>query len=113
MTPLRSTNGSTHCGRPRAGLDCRANRQRPDHAAHKRVPSWFRPSRTQRNPKTSFDRYGRRPHALAARGIPFDREVLTDLNTLLDNVAAAAPDTLDDVNDIPTRWDGAPTLAPS
>ena len=42
---------------------------------------------------------------------PFHREVLIDLNTLLDNVAAAAP--FDDVNDIPTRWDGAPTLAPS
>jgi hypothetical protein len=65
-------------------------RQRTDHAAYKRVPSWFRPSRSQRNPKTSFDRYGRRPHALAARGIP-SMEVLTDLNTLLDNVAAAAP----------------------
>jgi hypothetical protein len=34
----------------------------------------------------------------------FHREVLSDLNTLLDNVAAAAPDTLADVNDIPTQW---------
>ena len=34
---------------------------------------------------------------------PFHREVLTDLNTLLEKVAAAAPDTLDDVNGIPTR----------
>src|SRR5512133_2196393 len=37
MTPLRSTNGSTDCRRPRAGLDCRGLRQRTDHAAHKPV----------------------------------------------------------------------------
>ena len=39
MTPLRSTNGSTHCRRPRAGLDCRADRQHPDHAAFLRKQS--------------------------------------------------------------------------
>ena len=36
---------------------------------------------------------------------PFYREVLTDLNTLLDNVAAAAPDSLDEVKDLPTPWE--------
>ena len=36
---------------------------------------------------------------------PFHREVLTDLNTLLDNVAAAAPASLDEVTDLPTPWE--------
>jgi hypothetical protein len=35
---------------------------------------------------------------------PFHREVLTNLDKLIAEAAAAAPDTLVEVNGIPTRW---------
>ena len=97
MTPLRSTNGSTHCRRPRAGLDYRcgsiASRPSSPQSGPVMVPAIARQAQPEDVLRSLWEKTAR----AGSTRHPFHREVLTDLNTVRDKVAAAAPDTLVDV----------------
>ena len=65
-----------------------------------RVRLWFEPSGAQALAEDVLRSLWKKTARVDSTRHPFRREVLTDLDVLLDMVAAAAPDTLAKMNDI-------------
>ena len=73
-----------------------------------RVRSWLPPSRSQAQPEDAFrSLWGKIARADATRHL-FHREVLINLDRLIAEATATAPDTLVEVIGIPSRWDDMP-----
>ena len=73
-----------------------------------RVRSWLEPSDAEEQAEAVFRSLWKKTARADSTRHPFHREVLTDLDGLLDKVAVAAPDTLVRVNGITIRWDAVP-----
>jgi hypothetical protein len=77
-----------------------------------RVRSWLEPSDAEEQAEAVFRSLWDETARAESTRHPFHREVLTDLDVLLDKVAVAAPDTLVRVNGITIRWDAVPQRYP-
>ena len=73
-----------------------------------RVRSWLQPSRSEAQTQDAFRSLWEKTARADTTRHPFHSEVLTDLDGLIAKAAGAAPDTLVEVNGIPTRWDEMP-----
>ena len=78
-----------------------------------RVQSWFDPPGLEAQTEEVFRAVWLRVRAMSSTRHPFHREVLDDLDRLLDQVEALPPDTLVEIDGILTSWGDVPRLHPS
>jgi hypothetical protein len=77
-----------------------------------RVRLWLQPFRSQAQPEDVFRSLWMKTARADSTRHPFHREVLTNLDRLIAEAAGAPPDTLVEVNGVPTRWNDMPQRYP-
>jgi hypothetical protein len=77
-----------------------------------RILSSLQPSRSHAQPEDAFRSLWEKTARANTTRHPFHREVLTNLDRLIAEAAAAEPDTLPEVNGVLARWDDMPQRYP-